>query len=85
MKISINYTGTQSSIIYESRNGNRKMQKLLYDQYAAAMFAVCFAYTNNKEDAQDVLQEGFIKVFRNLHSYRGDGSGRSLSILHLLI
>ncbi len=50
------------------------MQKLLYDQYADSMFAVCIRFTNNKEDAQDILQEGFLKVFRNLHNFREDGS-----------
>ena len=74
MKITVNNTTLLASLIYECKNGNRKMQKLLYDQYAANMFTMCFGYTNNKEDAQDILQEGFIKVFRNLHNFRGDGS-----------
>jgi RNA polymerase sigma factor (sigma-70 family) len=74
MKITVNNTNMQSCIIFECKKGNPKMQKLLYDQYAANMFTLCFSYTNNKEDAQDILQEGFIKVFRNLHSFRGDGS-----------
>lgn len=74
MKVTVNNVNTQSCLIHGSRNGNPKMQKLLYDQYAAAMFTICFGYTNNKEDAQDILQEGFIKVFRNLHNFRGDGS-----------
>ena len=74
MKLTVNNTSMQSCIIYECKNGNRKMQKLLYDQYAATMYTMCFGYTNNKEDAQDILQEGFIKVFRNLHNFREDGS-----------
>lgn len=74
MKITVNNTIMQSHMIFECKNGNRKMQKLLYDQYAASMFTLCFSYTNNKEDAQDIMQEGFIKVFRNLHNFRGDGS-----------
>lgn len=74
MKISVNNTQLQSGIIHECKNGNRKMQQLLYDQYANTMLAMCFGYTNNKEDAQDIVQEGFIKVFRNLDSFRGDGS-----------
>lgn len=38
------------------------------------MYAVCLRYANNAEDAQDLLQEGFIKVYRNLHRFRAEGS-----------
>lgn len=38
------------------------------------MFAVCLRYANSREDARDMLQEGFIKVFRDLHQFRGEGS-----------
>jgi RNA polymerase sigma-70 factor (ECF subfamily) len=38
------------------------------------MFGVCLRYANNPYDAQDLLQEGFIRVFSKLHHYRGDGS-----------
>ena len=38
------------------------------------MYAVCLRYANNSEDAQDLLQEGFIKIFRNLHRFRAEGS-----------
>ena len=38
------------------------------------MYAVCLRYSGNAEDARDLLQEGFIKIFKNLSKYRGDGS-----------
>ena len=38
------------------------------------MYVLCLRYSNSREDAQDVLQEGFIKVFRDLHQYKGLGS-----------
>ncbi len=38
------------------------------------MYAVCLRYAGKFEDAQDILQDGFVKVFRNMHMYRGDGS-----------
>ncbi len=38
------------------------------------MFAVCLRYSNNNETAQDLLQDGFIKIFKNLHRFRGEGS-----------
>lgn len=53
---------------------NRQAQKELYDVMSPKMFAVCMRYCSNRELAQDVLQEGFVKVFMNLMKYRGDGS-----------
>jgi RNA polymerase sigma factor (sigma-70 family) len=50
------------------------MQQELYNRYASKMFAVCLRYAGNPDDAQDLLQEGFIKIFKNLGKYRGDGS-----------
>jgi RNA polymerase sigma-70 factor (ECF subfamily) len=38
------------------------------------MYGVCLRYSENAEDANDVLQEGFIKVYKNLDKFRGDGS-----------
>lgn len=48
-------------------------QKQLYEYFAPRMLGVCFRYTKNLHDAEDVLQEGFLKVFHNLHKYRSDG------------
>lgn len=50
------------------------MQKLLYHRFSPKMYAVCLRYSGNSEDASDLLQEGFIKIFKNLSKYRGDGS-----------
>lgn len=50
------------------------MQQMLYDRFAGKMYAVCLRYTKDEDEAQDVLQDGFIKVFRNLEKFRGDGS-----------
>jgi RNA polymerase sigma factor (sigma-70 family) len=54
--------------------GKRQYQKMLYDKYAPKMLYVCLRYTTNKDEAQDVLQEGFIKIFRNLHTFKHEGS-----------
>ncbi len=53
--------------------GNAAAQKQLYDAYAAQMMGVCYRYTKSAEDAEDVLQEGFIKVFQHLKQYEGAG------------
>jgi RNA polymerase sigma-70 factor (ECF subfamily) len=50
------------------------MQEELYKRFSGKMYAVCLRYANNAEDAQDLLQEGFIKVYRNLHRFRAEGS-----------
>ncbi|RYZ49780.1 MAG: sigma-70 family RNA polymerase sigma factor [Sphingobacteriales bacterium] len=60
-------------LIKEAIKGHRPAQKQLYDCYAAAMLGVCFRYTKSLPDAEDVLQEGFIKMFRNLDRYREEG------------
>jgi RNA polymerase sigma-70 factor (ECF subfamily) len=71
--ISDNLSETQ--LIHDSISGCRKMQQLLYSKFAAKMYQICLRYTcNNAEDAKDVLQDGFVKVFKNLHKFRHDGS-----------
>jgi RNA polymerase sigma-70 factor (ECF subfamily) len=50
------------------------MQELLYQRFAPKMYAVCLRYANNPDDARDLLQEGFIKVYRNLDKFRKEGS-----------
>ena len=51
-----------------------KAQKELYETYARKMMAVCLRYTNDRESAQDLLQDGFIKVFTAIGTYSGNGS-----------
>lgn len=63
-----------SDIINSCRAGDRKAQKLLYEHHKRKFFVVCLRYANKREDAEDMLQEGFVKIFRDLHQYRGAGS-----------
>lgn len=53
---------------------NRQAQKRLYDLYAETMLGLCYRYTKSLADAEDVLQEGFVKVFLNLRQYKGKGN-----------
>lgn len=53
---------------------DRKQQEALYRALAPKMLAVCMRYANDRDEAQDILQEGFIKMFNNAHKYRGDGN-----------
>ncbi len=61
-------------MISESMRGNQKMQKLLYQQFAPKMYTVCLRYAKNPSDAEDILQDGFIKIFKSLDKFRGEGS-----------
>lgn len=54
--------------------GNEKAQKALYDRFSSKMMGVCYRYAHNRADAEDILQEGFIKVFTSLKQYQAKGS-----------
>ena len=53
---------------------NASMQKMLYDKYAAKMYGIALRYAHGQEDAKDILQDGFIKVFQNLSKFKGTGA-----------
>jgi RNA polymerase sigma-70 factor (ECF subfamily) len=55
-------------------SGDSRMQEALYNRFAPKMYAVCLRYSNNADDAQDLLQEGFVKIFKNLDRFRAEGS-----------
>jgi RNA polymerase sigma factor (sigma-70 family) len=48
-------------------------QRLLYDSFSEQMLGICFRYTKSRADAEDVLQEGFVRVFKNLHQFKFEG------------
>lgn len=54
--------------------GNRRDQELLYRRHAAKLYAVCLQYSGNDDEARDILQEGYIKIFENLITYKNEGS-----------
>lgn len=53
---------------------DRRYQGLLYEKYADRMFGVCLRYCNTREEAEDVLQEAFIKIFDKVSKFRNEGS-----------
>ena len=53
---------------------DRKFQEILYRKYAQKMFAICLAYAKDKEKAQDILQDGFVKVFMNMKHFDTENS-----------
>ena len=64
----------ESDLIVGCLAGNRRMQEELYRRFSTRMYAVCQRYAGNAEEAEDILQEGFIKVFKKLDSFRSEGS-----------
>jgi RNA polymerase sigma factor (sigma-70 family) len=62
----------EDKIIEGCLKNDRVAQKALYDQYKIKMYTLAYRITNSSEDAGDVLQEGFLDVFRNLGSFKGD-------------
>ena len=62
------------NIINGCLKGNRRDQELLYRRHAPKLYSVCLQYTGNDEEANDILQEGFIKIFENLAYYKYEGS-----------
>lgn len=54
--------------------GDRALQTKLYNLFAPKMLGVCLRYARNREEAEEVLQEGFLRVFTYIKNFRGDGS-----------
>lgn len=54
--------------------GKRNSQEVLFNTFSKKMFAVCLYYSKNRDEAEDVLHKGFLKVFENIKQYKGKGS-----------
>jgi RNA polymerase sigma factor (sigma-70 family) len=65
--------GEHYHIIKGCLQNDRTSQRELYHLFADSMLGVCYRYTKSQADAEDILQEGFVKVFKNLQQYRGEG------------
>lgn len=65
---------TEEQLLAGSIKNNASAQEELYNRFSPRMLGVCYRFAKNREDAEDMLQEGFIKVFTQLHQYRGEGA-----------
>lgn len=65
---------SDKELIKRCLKGKADAQRLLYDKYSGVVYAICFRYAKNQEDAKDLLQETFINVFNSLKSFKGAGS-----------
>ena len=64
----------EKKLIRRAREGQRNAQRALYERYAPRMLALCQRYVRDAHFAEDVMIEGFVKVFRNLKGFRFEGS-----------
>jgi RNA polymerase sigma-70 factor (ECF subfamily) len=53
---------------------NRKAQQVLYDRYSRLLLGVCLRYASDKAEAEDILQDSFLKIYFNINEYSGTGS-----------
>ncbi len=65
---------TEGELVEGCRKGDRKMQHELYQRFADKMFVVCLRYAQGQLEAEDILQEAFIKVFDKIEQFRGEAS-----------
>jgi len=69
-----NHNIPESDLISGCIDGDRRMQEELYRRFSPRMYAVCLRYAGSAEEAEDILQEGFIKIFKKLNTFRSEGS-----------
>ena len=62
-------TPTSTELIEGCLRNDRRSQQALYQQYCGALLSVCVSYTKDEEDAVEVLQDGFLKIFQQIHTF----------------
>ena len=65
---------TEQAIIAGCLHNDPTAQRELYNRYSPKMLSVCYRFAQNREDAEDMLQEGFIKVFTQMHTFQNKGA-----------
>ncbi len=64
---------TDEQLVAGCIKGDPVAQKSLYQRFSRKMMSICMRYANSRDQAQDMLQDGFVKVFQKIDHYRGDG------------
>ncbi len=64
----------EAQLVEGCKNGSQIAQKQVFDGMRRILFSICLRYADNQDEAQDILQNGFIKVFKNINNFNGDGS-----------
>ncbi len=68
------YLYPEEEIIDGCKKEKRFYQELLYRRFASKMYGVCLSYAKDREQAQDIMHDAFMKIFKSIKSYKGDGS-----------
>ncbi|MBN2519928.1 MAG: sigma-70 family RNA polymerase sigma factor [Bacteroidales bacterium] len=61
-------------IVEGCRKRNSHAQRLLYEKYAPILLGICIRYVSDRSEAEDILQDGFLKIFLNIEEYSGKGT-----------
>ena len=64
----------EAELIQQCLNNRVAAQNELYRRFAGKMMGICMRYAKNRDDAKDVLQEAFVRVFLNLGTFKAEGS-----------
>ncbi len=62
---------SDEELIRRCKDNDRSAQKMLFEKYANKMMAICMRYCKNQDDAKDLLQEGYYKIYINIKSFKG--------------
>jgi len=65
---------TEQAIIAGCLHNDAAAHRELFNTYSHKMLSVCYSFAHNREDAEDMLQEGFIKVLTQLHTFQNKGN-----------
>lgn len=68
---------TESELLALCKEGDRYACKQLFEMYSGKMMALCFRFARDRNEAEDILQEGFVRVFTKLNLFSGSGSFES--------
>ena len=74
--MAINKLVQEKELIRGCLRNDRRCQKLLFEKYSPDMMAICMRYSRDRDDAKDILQDSFIKVFSKFDLFTGDGTIR---------
>ena len=65
---------TEEKLLIGCKSGSTKAQEALYHHFSPTMFGICLRYGSDYHTAEDILQDGFVKVFKNIPNFRNEGS-----------
>ena len=74
MKLQIQKSTLETDLVKACKKQNAKAQRTLYDKYASSMLGLCRRYIKGEMEAEDVMINGFMKVFTKIDLYEGKGS-----------